>query len=70
LPVPSDDELGTIQELSSIQISSGQIGAIAYRFEEVRTLEMGARHTRIAAFRPSEVRTPKIRPFIEAVGMH
>jgi hypothetical protein len=38
LPVPSNDELGTIQKLSSIQISRGEIGAIEFRFEEVRTL--------------------------------
>jgi hypothetical protein len=41
LPVPGDDELSTIQKLSSIQESPGKIGAIEYSLEEVRTLEMG-----------------------------
>ncbi len=41
LPVPSNDELSTIQKLSAIQISPGKIGAIKYRLEEVRALEMG-----------------------------
>jgi hypothetical protein len=41
LPVPGDDELGTIKELGAIQKSPGEISAIEYSFEEVRTLETG-----------------------------
>ena len=40
LPVPSNDELGTTQKLSSIQIRPGKIGAIECRFEEVRILHV------------------------------
>jgi hypothetical protein len=32
LPVPSNDELGTIQKLSTIQIGPGKIGAIERGF--------------------------------------
>ena len=42
LPVPSNYQLRTIQKLRSIQIRPGKIGAIEYRFEEIRTLQMGA----------------------------
>jgi hypothetical protein len=42
LPVPGNNELGTIQKLSTIQISPGKIGAIEYRFEKVRTLQVSA----------------------------
>jgi hypothetical protein len=41
VPVPSNDELSTIQKLSSKQISPGEIGAIEHGFEEVRTFQTG-----------------------------
>ena len=62
MPVPSDDELGTIQKLSSIHVSPGEIGAIECRFEKVRTLEMGTRQVRVAQVSSPEIGTPKIRP--------
>jgi hypothetical protein len=42
LPVPSGDELGTIQELRVIQKSPGEVGTIKYSFEKVGTFKMGA----------------------------
>ena len=42
LPVPSNYQLRTIQKLRSIQVSPGKIGAIEYRFEEIRTLQVSA----------------------------
>src|SRR5438094_6427897 len=61
LPVPSKDKLGTVQKSSSFQISPGEIGAIEYRFEEVRTLQTGTRQIRVAEFCSSEVGTAEIR---------
>ena len=62
MPVPSNDELGTIQKLSSIQISLGEIGAFQCRFEEVRTLQTGTGQIRITEVRSPQIGTPKIRP--------
>jgi hypothetical protein len=42
LPAPGDDELRTIEKLSSIEVCPGKIGAVQYRFEEIRTLQVGA----------------------------
>jgi hypothetical protein len=42
LPVPSNYQLRTIQKLRSIQVRPGKIGAIEYRFEEIRTLQVSA----------------------------
>ena len=39
LPVPSNDELRTIQKLSPIQMGPGEIGTVECCFEEVRTLQ-------------------------------
>jgi hypothetical protein len=41
LPVPGNDELGTIKKLGFRQKGPGKTGAIKYSFEEVRALEMG-----------------------------
>ena len=40
LPVPGDYELSAVQELGSIQKSSGKISAIKHRLEEVRAVQM------------------------------
>jgi hypothetical protein len=42
LPVPGNDELGTIKKLGFRQKGPGKIGAIEYSFEEVRAFEVGA----------------------------
>jgi hypothetical protein len=64
LPVPSTDELGTTQKLSSIEVSPGNIGAIEYRFEEVRTLQTQIRITecRSPKVGTAEIRAGKIEP--------
>jgi hypothetical protein len=41
LPVARNDEVGTIQKLSLIQISTGKIGAIECRLEKICTLQTG-----------------------------
>jgi hypothetical protein len=47
LPVLSDDELGTIQKLSSNQERPGKIGAIEHRFEKVRAIQVGTGQVRL-----------------------
>ena len=60
LPVPGDDELSTIKKLGSGQEGPSQIGAIEYRFEEVRALQMGTRQIRVAEVCSPQIGTPKI----------
>jgi hypothetical protein len=62
LPVPSDDELGTIQELGAVKECSSEIGTVQQSFEEVRPLQVGSRQIRIAAFRSPKIGAPKVRP--------
>ena len=62
LAVLGDDELSAVQELGSIQKSSGKIGAIEHRFEEVRALQMATQQIRLAQVGAPEIGTPKIRP--------
>jgi hypothetical protein len=52
LPVPGDEELGAVQELGSIQESSGEVGAIELRLEQVCAIQTGTRQIRIAEVRP------------------
>jgi hypothetical protein len=47
VPVLTDDELGTVQELGSGQVGLGKIGAIEHRFEKVRAIQVGARQVRL-----------------------
>ena len=47
LPVPGSDELGTIKKLSSGQEGPSKIGAVEHRFEEVRTIQVGAGQVRL-----------------------
>src|ERR1700675_3279782 len=67
LPVPGDEQLGTIQELGAEQESPGKIGAVEHRFEEVCPLQAGPRQIRICALcspkvGASKVRSRKIKP--------
>ena len=60
LPVPGHGELCAVQELGLIQKSSGEIGAIKYCLEEVRSLQMGTRQVRLAQICSSEIGTSEI----------
>src|SRR5712691_3165005 len=62
LPVPGDEQLGTIQELGAEQESPGKIGAVEHRFEEVCPLQAGPRQIRICALCSPKVGASKVRP--------